>query len=256
MTTNLLDHSPAIAAAIRQAFGTSQPCHCHTEAKLSENEILYALANQRVIRAVDVDREDWLPLDRVWRFRCWDARNRLEERGVRYVHELTAWTYADLLALPGVGPYQVDSIEAKMAEFGLLLKDGHPNRIAEAEEREPTSPFPANGGSPDEIRTQTAKSLMKLARRYFDAGTSIMNRAIGVSTGKRSTPTLKNYVTRRMPGHEAIARIIGPLADLEARDAASRKLATKPRQGRVQATKRPLVREGRVIHGAFAATGD
>ena len=240
MTTNLRDHSPAIVSAIHQIFSSSGPCHCHGDGKLSEDEILRALTDQRVIRATDVGRDDWLPLQRIFRFGFAAAQFGLERKGVRHVHQLTDWTYADLLALPGVGPASVDKIETTMAKYGLLLKDGRPNRLAEAAEIDDVG---AEEKSPEDIRGECSTALMKLAQQMFSAGTSLMNRAVRVSSGKPSAHPLKCYVKRAMPGHEAVARIIAPLMALEA--------ARKPaRRGRRRDAP-PLVREGKVIRGAF-----
>ena len=251
MTTNLRDHSPAVAAAIRKAFRSSDPCRCHGDGKLSETEVLFALADQGAIRGVDVEREDWLPIEHIFRFSYLTTHRELGRRGVRFLHDLTDWTYADLLALPYVGPSTVDQIEAKMAKFGLLLKDGHPNRLAEAEEQKPAPHMSVSGGSPDEIRQTCAKSLTKIAMRMLSAGTALLKQSARVTAGLGAAPNLRRQVTARGPCHEEIARIIAPLCEVERRERVGSRTAER-RTGRPRDVDRPaVVHEGKVIRGAF-----
>ena len=251
MTTRLIDHSPAIAAAIRAAFRSSDACHCHGDGKLSETEVLFAFANQGIIHGADVHREDWLPIERVFRFSYLTTDRELERRGVRFLHDLTDWTYADLLALPNVGPAMADNIEAKMAKFGLLLKDGHPNRLAEAEEQKPASHMPLRDGNPDEIRQACAKGLLKIAMRLMNAGNSLIKQAGRATAGYEVGPQLRRHVTRRVPGHEEVARIMTPLREVERQECAIRKTAKKPTGRRRVADRQTVVREGKIIRGAF-----
>ncbi len=55
MKTNVIDHAPVIAAAIRIAFNEAVPMPRHDNERLLDVEtVLCSLANLRVIRAVDV----------------------------------------------------------------------------------------------------------------------------------------------------------------------------------------------------------
>ena len=138
-----------------------------------------------------------------------------------------------------------------MAKYGLLLKDGNPNRLAEAEERVPAPHMSVIDGSPDEIRQACAKSLTKIAMRMLSAGTALLNQSARVTAGLGAAPNLRRQVTARVPCHEEIARIIAPLCEVERRERVESGSAKK-RTGRPRDADRPaVVREGTVIRGAF-----
>ena len=199
-----------------------------------------------------MEREDWLPIERMFRYSGHGNFDRaMERQGIKYMHEVTALTYADLLALPDMGPAMVDKVEARMAKFGLLLKDGSPNRLAEAEEHAPAPHALVSDGNPDEIRQGSAKSLTKLGMHLLNVGTSLLGQSARIRSGERVGPRLKAFVTKRGPGHEEVARIVAPLSELEQREREASRPA-KNRTGRCRDADRPaVVREGSVIRGAF-----
>jgi len=62
---------------------------------------------------------------------------------------------------------------------------------------------------------------------------------------------LKAFVTKRGPGHEEVARILTPLCEIERQEREASRPAKKRTGRRRDADRSAVVREGKVIRGAF-----
>ena len=256
MTTNLRDQSPAIAAAIRAAFRSSEPCHCHGDGKLSEAETLAAFVRSGHVRYADVSSPKFLPIsETLRRIRGQFSSYYLEQRGVHYLSQLEAWTYADLLSLNGVGAVTATAIEAEMAKYGLALKDGDPRRFQHLIEDEPEPEGRVIDGTPDEIRAACAKDLIRLGQQLTTKGGALMKFGVRTSLRERVGGALKNAAKVGIKIEREALGIAEVLHDLERRETTSRKGSTTRPDRRGVAGGRPerlsLVHEGTVIRGAF-----
>ena len=262
MTTNLIDHSPAVVAAIHEAFHLSQPCHCtDRDGKLSEDELLDVLVRHRYIHYADLHNLECLPIrDLMYRFPN-DCCYELEKAGVSYLPQLTDWTYTDLLRLPDVGPAKADATEALMARFGLMLKDSNPRRLAElqAEQQEEEAEPEARrlAGTPKDIRETVAKELVNLAQRMMSLNVTLMKQAIRIAAGEKAAGMLGKTLRCSLDAQREARSLIRPLRSLEDQEATPKPV--KPRRPRATAKPAPRVEHrGSVVTGAFpqAAAGD
>ena len=121
-----------VIAAIHGAFHGGRSCHCHTVAKLSEDDILLYLAREDLVAPADIIEIQSLSIDAITeRYGrlvipdsiAWTLRHSAK---VRLLSDLTKWTYADVLRLDRMSRRSVDKLQEAMAQFGLLLKDGDP----------------------------------------------------------------------------------------------------------------------------------
>ena len=127
MKTNLIAQSAAIADAIHFAFRGSSACHCHGDGKLSETELLDALCRRGHVHYADTGKQA-LDILRLLHFGGGNPSYSLRQRGVNYLPQLQEWTFADLIALRGVGVTFATQIEFTMSRYGLALKDGPGDR--------------------------------------------------------------------------------------------------------------------------------
>ena len=112
-----------VARAIRGAFHRADTCHCETVGKLGEDELLRYLIGQEVLSFADIGPTS-MPIEMLGDHR--GARLGYTTMGALSQHvatleQLTAWTYADLVSLPGIGPVGAINIEHALAAFGLRL---------------------------------------------------------------------------------------------------------------------------------------
>ena len=252
MTTNLIDHSPAVVAAIREAFHDASPCHCQSsDGKLSAKELLDAMVRHRHVHYADLDNLECLPIrDLKVQGSHNDPTWELYRQEIHYLPELTAWSYAELLRIPNIGPAKADAIEALMAKYGLMLRDGNPRRLAELQEEEPEPESRHIEGTPKEIRETVSKDLVTIAQRLMSHNATMMKQAIRIVAGEKVAGTLGKTLRCSERAYRESRRLVQPLRDLEEREAAPRK--AKPRRYRASAKPAPRVEHrGVVVRGAF-----
>ena len=79
MFHELRNHSPAIVAAIREAFTGARACHCQGDGKLSENELLEALVHMHAVRGGDFYDPELFSIKLIRDF-SWSASRALADR--------------------------------------------------------------------------------------------------------------------------------------------------------------------------------
>ena len=232
-----------VARAIRVAFHRADPCHCETTGKLGEDELLRYLIGQEVLSFADVGPmsvpiEALSPHGSVWEL----------SQHVETLNQLTDWTYADLVALPSIGPSAATKIEQALATFGLSLKDGAAPTAKIAAPIEPTPP-PLSSASPDETRAACASALIKLGAMVARDGSALFRFASDAMAGKKMAGRIKRYggALGQSRGAEVL-RVAGPLIALEEAERPGHK-PTSPRRARRQVE--PEAAEN-VIRPAFA----
>ena len=136
MKPNLIANSAALAAAIHYEFGGSAACHCHGHGKLSEAEVLDGLCQRGFIHHADAGKQALDVNVVLSEVRGYTIRQDLRKRGVKYLPQLQDWTFADLLALPGVVVGDARRVEFIMSRYGIALKDGDPSRYRHLFEQE------------------------------------------------------------------------------------------------------------------------
>ena len=219
MSSQLIDHSAEIAAAIREAFLNGTVYGRGLDHKLTCDEVLVAMFAQRILSFIDIiGEEGWLTKDVIVTI---NGARSLKEAGVKRLSDLQYWTPARLSGLPHIGPVGVRQIERELARHGLGLKGSTPERIerlqrepeqAEAPEVDRWTP----SGTPEEMHMETAQGLVTLGQRFLSAGSSLMNSAIRVQSEKRPLCTARRHISDRRDGWREVAAIIEPLERLEA----------------------------------------
>ena len=251
-----------IVAGVRRALRGAGTCHCHTVAKLGEDEVLQALARQNVLSLGDLYGVESITIDMLDERRYnggldmlpHSAGRALRER-VKYLAELREFTFAELLALPGMGRASARRVEECMAGFGLLLKDGDPAFLEAYRERKQEDrrlPAPPSDQSPEDIRMTTARALMELGAAMMRDGASLTGTAAKIGFGEpRVAATLKRYVKEHnQTGSGEVARIAAPFLALEAAE-------KEPRHSRLNRPAKaekpvPQIEHLRnVVNGAF-----
>ena len=171
----------------------------------------------------------------------------IRKTGARYLSDLTAWTFDDLLRLPAVGPVKAAKIEATMAKYDLALKDGDPRRYQDLPEKEPEPESRPIGGTPDEIRRACALDLVAVGQRMTQMGASMMKQGVRAATpaGRPLGGQLIRRARQGMKAHYDASAIGKVLQDLEASEATEQRLPR--RRGR------EIVERGNVVSGVFPA---
>ena len=228
MTSKLIDESPALVRAIRDAFTGSAVCHCHSEGKLSETELLASLVHYRHVEFADVNSIECLPIYQLMgrtSFPCF----QLERAGVKFLPQLTAWTVPQLLKIDRIGAVQVEMIEVMMARYGLALQGTDPRRLAQLQQEEKAEvETPPIEGTPEEIRAICAKELVAVAQRLQGYSASLMRQAVRAGAGDRVSGTLSKTIKASYRVHRAALGLVKPLRDLEQRGAKPRAEKSKP----------------------------
>lgn len=250
-----------LVGAIHDAFRGSDACHCEEDGKLSEDELMRLLAMREIIPATLLSgplsvtiaeiSDGWsrtrhmVPHDR----RLPETVVRQLRGKVRFLHELTGWTYGDLLALGGVGPRAVEQTERAMAAFGFLLKDGDPALLEP--EPEPEITAEAHTADPDKVRETCSEGLMQLATEMArDASTLIRFASKMGADDTRVSGLLKKYAQRyKQTNFQKVLRVAGPWIAMVDSKRARKKPARKQSQGKRAAV--PALTEGNVVHAAF-----
>lgn len=248
MTSELIDHSHALVAAMHEVFHDSEPCRCHGDGKLSASEVLGALARLHHVRLERVDDPTCLPIGYRGPF-AHRAAWELERCGVKYLAQLTAWTYEDLLRVANLGPLGAAKIEQEMATYGLALKGADPRRLEEFDEEEPDD-RPIEG-TPTEVRDAVAKGLIDLGQRLLRQGGALMKYAMRASSGDKVTAGLRNSNRGGFRARRDGLRLAAALADLESREATPRRLPARVARRRAAGE---ITQRGTVVTGAFART--
>ena len=137
--TNEMIPAREVIAAIHGAFHGAGSCHCHTVAKLGEDDILAYLARRKLVSVAEVIEIQSLSIVAITqRYEelviPHNAAWALRRAGVTLLSDLQNWTYADVLRLDSMSRRSVDKLQEGMAQFGLLLKGGDPALL----ERTPT----------------------------------------------------------------------------------------------------------------------
>ena len=157
--TCLRDHSPALVAAIERVFHNARPCRCEDEGKLSERQVLIRLAAMQHVSLADIyPAKRMIPITAAIAHR---AGQRFKDYGIEYLEDLTQYSYRDLLHLPDVGETNANLIEAAMAKYGLLLRDGDPAQLRDAPPAEPEPVGRRIEGSASAVRKACSKALFK-----------------------------------------------------------------------------------------------
>ncbi len=217
-----------IVAGVRAAFRGAGACHCHTVAKLGEEDVLNSLARQGVVSLGDIHGIAAITIGLLSQERFYGGFGKLNNNAtralsqrVKYLVDLQEFTFADLLALPEMGRAAARSVESVMAEFGLLLKDGDPaflEAVREEKQKEGRLPAPPSDQSPEDIRMTTARALMELAAAMMRDGASLTKTAAKIGFGDpRVAAALTRYTTEhKQSGYEEVARIAAPFLALSA----------------------------------------
>ena len=250
MKNKLIAHSAALADAIHYCFAGSAACHCHTEAKLSEQELMAQLCQRGLVHYADAGKQA-LDVNLVLSgIRGYTLRGDLIKRGVKYLPQLQDWTFADLLALPGVVVGDARRIEFIMSRFGLALKDGDPSRYRQLfEEARKLEQEPKPDGRPavlppDEARARAARELVKIAQRMAGLSASLMNTAVRLTSRKKVGGGLINAVRAADRINEDAGVLAGVISRFESRETAIKKLARPSRKA--------VKVQGNVVVGAIA----
>ncbi len=230
MQRQLIEQSPAIVASVRRAFHNSQPCHCTGPGKLSEDELLRALVAGGAVRLTDAMTPDLMPIAAFGRAFPWSAYFRLEQRGIKHLGQLCDLAYADLVALPDIGPVAATAIERLLARHGLALKDGDLAAVMR-EDDEPASPPAASDAPPAEVRRACVVNLGEMGRKLLADGSALVGHAVKVAAGAAVGPTLGRYLHCEATGHREVARIVAPLRALDERAKAARKARKRVARG-------------------------
>ena len=217
-----------IVSGVRAAFRGAASCHCHTVAKLGEDDVLNALAREGVVSLGDIHGIGAITIELLVQERFYGGFGKLNNNArwalgkrVKYLVDLQEFTFGDLLALPGMGRAAARSVEEVMAEFGLLLKDGDPaflEAVREDKQKEGRLPAPPGDQSPEEIRMTTARALIELGAAMMRDGASLTKTAAKIGFGDpRVAAALTRYTTEhKQGGYEEVARIAAPFLALEA----------------------------------------
>ena len=256
-----------VVAGIRHVFRHAGPCHCHDVPKLGEEDILKGLARREIVSLRDIHGVESITIEMLADNRVYGGLEKFPSRAswvlqehehVKYLVDLQELTFADLVALKGVGRVGARKVEEVMAEFGLLLKDGDPAFLEATRERKEEDrrlPAPPSDQSPEDIRITTARALMELGAAMMRDGASLTGTAAKIGFGEpRVAATLKRYVTEhKQTGSGEVARIAAPFLALEA--------AEKERGPRHSRLNKPAKAEKpvpqiehlrNVVNGAFA----
>ena len=242
-------------AGIHDAFYGAQACHCHTVPKLGHDELINALLAQGVIPpsqgfagrppAIEASRGVF-SYNVIW---------ALQRAGVRFLDELTEWTYADLLRLDRVSRRMVEEVQRGLARFGLTLKDSHPailDHPSPEPERAPREPSRRPAETPAEIRANAFGALFKLGSTVMRDGASLVRVAGRVGAGEPQAGRLREYITKgNQACVEQVAAIVAPLIDLEDAERAAAKARAKAARRQPPAPAQPDPEN--VVRPAFAA---
>ncbi len=227
-----------LVAAIRAAFRGSDPCHCHTVSKLGEDELLENLTLQRLIGYEDRYGVGGMTIEML----LGDTLTRVSLHGLiqrfTFAVELTGLSFAELLQFPNLGSTQARAIERKLAQHGLLLKDGDPAVIDRVRAEEAEKARAAEAGAfaardPDEARDQAFEALIDLGKTLLREGTvltaSAARMAVRKNGGRRSRRAeltlLARYAGEDRPFSGEVGRVIAPLIALDGTDVAKADLA-------------------------------
>ena len=210
-----------VVAAIHGAFHGAQSCHCHTVAKLGEDDILLHLARERLVSPTAIIEIQSLSIEAITeRYGnlvipeniAWVLRRAK----VRLLTDLTNWTYADVLRLDRMSRRGVEKLQEGMAQFGLLLKDGDPALLERPPTPEPVESYDGPARSPEEIRSTCHKALTKLASAVLRDGTSLTRIAGRVGTGDKYVGALLRYIGQHKQAcAREVAAIVQPVLELE-----------------------------------------
>ena len=246
MKPNLIANSAALAEAIHYSFSGSDACHCHGDGKLSEAEMLDHLCRRGFIHHADAGKQA-LDVNIVFAdHRHWHSRRELSKKGVNYLPQLQAWTFADLLGLPDHNVRDARRIEFIMSRYGLALKDGDPSRyqhLFEKDRKQEPDGRPI-ARTPDEERAIAMKQLVKIGQRMLGQGGSFINAATRLSGRKKIGGGLINSVRAADRINQDAMVVAGVVSQLERQETATKKV----RGGR----RKAVMEQGNVVTGAFA----
>ena len=253
MKSTLIEQSPVLVQAIHEVFHQSESCHCRGPGKLSEDEVLEALVRLHYVAVPDVQKEDLLPIEAVARSEdiIWGISYDLKGEGVRFLTQLEAWTFADLLRLSNIGHVKAAKIEAVMAKYGLALKDGEPARYQHLLEDESATGRPVADLPPDEIREHCTRELISVGQRLVQHSAALMKYGLRANNRKRVGAPLKKTLNTGVEAYRELMTTAQLLHDLEQRESTIRRL--RGRGPRVPAEAR---QQGNVITGAFVPPAD
>ncbi len=249
-------------AAIHGAFHGAGSCHCHTVAKLGEDDILAYLARRKLVSVAEVIEIQSLSIVAITQ-RYEDlviphnAAWALRRAGVTLLSDLTNWTYADVLRLDHMSRRSVDKLQEGMAQFGLLLKGGDPALLERppTPEPEPEEPYDGPARSPEEIRKACHEALTKVANSVMRDGTSLIRIASSIAGGQKRAAVLRRYIgDLNQSRAREVATIIRPLLELEASETEQAKAeARKQVKTKKKRTVKPAAVEtqGNVVRAAF-----
>ena len=235
MKTQTLIATHEVVGSIRAMYRRAGPCHCHTVAKLGEQEVLEYLLRRRVIQVADLHDARGIPINMLEKGEGGTLSSsdiwRLQQHHVRYLPDLTGFRLSDLINMQGIGQRGARRIELIMAQFGLLLKDGDPAILKQVKTDDPLvlEPLPepdARSGqlSPDELRQQAVDALFKIAKTVFDDGQFIMSAAAklvarpasGRNSSKLYVTSLRKYgESSGRAAHEEVRRLMAPVVAAE-----------------------------------------
>ena len=249
-----------VIAAIHGAFHGAGSCHCHTVAKLGEDDILAYLARRKLVSLAEVIEIQSLSIVAITK-RYGDlvipdtVAWTLRRAGVTLLSDLTNWTYADVLRLDRMSRRSVEKLQEGMAQFGLLLKDGDPALLERppTPEPEPEEPYDGPARSPEEIRAACHQALAKVADSIMRDGTSLIRIASAIGTGQKRASPLRRYTgDLNQARAREVATIIRPLLELEASETEQAK-ARKQVKTKKQRTVKPAAVEiqDNVVRAAF-----
>ena len=178
--------------------------------------------------------------------RGYTVRPDLIKRGVKYLPQLKDWTFADLLALPGVVVADARRIEFIMSRYGLALKDGDPSRyehLFEQDKQQKPDGRPM-ARTPDEIRAIAMKQLVKIGQRMLGIGGTFVNSATRLSARSKIGGGLLNTVRAADRINQDAWVLSGVISQLERQETATKKVAGRRRKA--------VKEQGNVVTGAFA----
>ena len=254
MKNKLIAHSAVLADAIHWCFAGSEACHCHGDGKLSETELMDQLCRRGHVHYADAGKRA-LDINTVLSgIRGYTLRGDLVKRGVKYLPQLQDWTFADLLALPGVVVGDARRIEFIMSRFGLALKDGDPSRYrqlfekARKLEQEPKPDGRPATLTPDEARARAARELVKIAQRMAGQSASLMNTAVRLTSRKKVGGGLINAVRAADRINQDAGVLAGIISRFESRETVIKKLGRPSRKA--------VKQRGNVVTGAFLSPAD